>query len=174
MIPNEKIFKEIFLKRWLTLISFIKKPFFRPKMTLKRLIKYLKKIGWNCKLVHKIIPNKGIVEAISCRIKAKSSVFDLNIFFHIDYLDFLIIDYIKIPTNIKSDFFESLPILETSIGELKFYPKSKGIDLGLIYPLISDPITFSQLYQCLLTLFKTADEFYPQIEREIHQFGGKK
>jgi signal recognition particle subunit SEC65 len=164
------------------------------RIKLKKIIKYLKKIGWDYKILQEQIKDYPVwniyyhgyyarsynslkdytVERICSKIKGMHSIFNLNIMLHQEFVEFAIFDYIKglESAGNKDEIFKLLLRYNAKIdnfGGFGYNSNTDYITFRLIYPSLRSNITFPQFWQCLMNFLTTADQVYPQIMEKLQK-----
>ena len=120
-------------------------------------------------------------DRILCKIKGRNRTFDLNIILHLEFMDFVIFDYIKGLESFsdKGEVFNLLLKYNTYLDNLGSfgYDDLRGcIVFRVTYPYFKGNITFPQFWQCLTNFFTIADKLYPEILSKLKETdeGGNK
>jgi hypothetical protein len=147
----------------------------------KRIIKYLKKIGWKYKLSQeqtggfvvwhiyysgstKKTHEGWTTDRIRCRIKGRSRIYDLSILVNPESIDFVIFNYLEAAAVIynKDEFLKlllSYNAYQDNLGSFGYDHGTDSVIFRLTYPSFRGRITFHQFWQCLTNLFVIADMF---------------
>ncbi|MGD2091866.1 MAG: hypothetical protein PVH61_37180 [Candidatus Aminicenantes bacterium] len=164
------------MKRFIELIfkpvDFLyEKIFLRPKISIKRLYKYLKKVGWN---YHKFELKKRS-NTISLEMDIKGNFIPVYIILNLSEmaLEFVSsapsMDIPDIPPDANGKIFRFLIEVQRDfpLGRFLYNPDGGALWYSIVFPLAGGTISFQQFRVCMKNVAHSVDVVFPKIQQML-------